>query len=216
MDLQAEKIIITAIFKNFPSHNILSEEKGAINKNSEYTWVIDPLDGTVNYSHSLPFFSVAICLVKKETPIMSIIFNPCENILYSAIKGKGAYANNKKVSVNKQNDLKKSLVVSHLSSNKIIRQRLIRKINKIFPHILQFYCGSYACLTATDVTSGKLDGYFEIKTNPWDILPEALLVQEAGGKVTQIDGKKITINSTSILATNGKIHNKMLKLLKGI
>ncbi len=214
IDVKSEKIIIDKIKESFPDHTILSEESGFDDKNSEYIWVIDPLDGTINYYHGGAPFRVGICLLKNKESIISAVYNPIKDEMYFAEKGKGATVNGKRIKVNDNNNFKYSSVMTHLSSKKDARTKTMSKLDKVFENALhvRFYGCGLAALTY--IASGKFDVFFNIKTSQWDILPGALLVEEAGGKVTDIEGNKITFESTSILATNGKVHDKILNILK--
>ncbi|OIN95260.1 hypothetical protein COS81_00135 [candidate division WWE3 bacterium CG06_land_8_20_14_3_00_42_16] len=216
IDFQPEKIIVSSILKNFPGHKILSEEKGTSGGSSKYLWIIDPIDGTINYYHASAPFRIGLCLLESHTPILSVIYNPVKDQLFLAEKGRGATLNGQKIKTSDNQELKNAIVLTHLSSKKGARIRTIAALEKIFEktmHLRIFGCGLAAM---TYVATGKFDIYFNVKTYSWDILPGALLVSEAKGKVTDIQGNEISNRSTSVLATNGKIHDQMLKLLKNI
>jgi myo-inositol-1(or 4)-monophosphatase len=216
VDIAAEKIIVEKIKSAFPGHNILSEESGATKNNSEFSWLIDPTDGTMNYYHASPPFRVALCLMKNNQPLLSTIYNPAKDELYYAEKGQGATMNGKSIGVNENFDIKNSVVMTHISSKKDARARTILALDNIFKKTLHMRIFGSGIAAMTYVASGKFDVFFNVKTYPWDILPGALLVQEAGGIVTDIEGKNITTESTSVLATNGKVHKQMLELLEDI
>ncbi|MDD4333348.1 MAG: inositol monophosphatase [Patescibacteria group bacterium] len=216
IDLKAEKIIIDKIKRAFPDHNILSEESIASNKDSEYSWVVDPIDGTINFYHATAPFRVAICLTKNGSPLLSTIYNPIKNELYYAEKGKGATINNKPIRVNKNKKAENSVVMTHISSKEDARERTISALNSIFNKTLHMRAFGSGIAAMTYVASGKFDVFFNVRTYPWDILAGALLIEEAGGIVTDIEGKKITLKSNSVLATNGKVHKQILELLKNI
>jgi myo-inositol-1(or 4)-monophosphatase len=216
IDIQSEKIIIEKIKANFPDHNILSEESDFADLHSDYLWIMDPIDGTMNYYHASAPFRVALCLLYKKQPIISAIYNPIKDELYFAEAGKGATLNDKRIIVNENFDLKNSVVMTHISSKKDARARTILALDNIFKKTLHMRIFGSGIAAMSYVASGKFDVYFNVKTYPWDILPGALLVQEAGGVVTDIEGNKITTESSSVLATNGKVHEQMLQLLKDI
>jgi len=216
IDIQSEKIIIDKIKANFPNHSILSEESGFADQHSEYVWIMDPIDGTMNYYHSSAPFRVALCLTYKQKPIISTIYNPIKDELYFAEVGQGTTLNNKRIIVNDNFELKNSVVMTHISSKKDARARTILALDSIFKKTLHMRIFGSGLAAMSYVASGKFDVFFNVKTYPWDILPGALLVQEAGGVVTDIEGNKITTESTSVLATNGKVHDQMLQLLKDI
>ena len=216
IDLQSERIIVDKIKTNFPEHSILSEESGFVDRHSEYVWIMDPIDGTMNYYHASAPFRVALCLTYKQKPIISTIYNPIKDELYFAEAGQGATLNDKKIIVNDNFELKNSVVMTHISSKKEARARTILALDSIFKKTLHMRMFGSGLAAMSYVASGKFDVFFNVKTYPWDILPGALLVQEAGGVVTDIEGNKITTESMSVLATNGKVHDQMLQLLKDI
>ncbi len=215
-DIKSEKIILNRIKKVFPTHNILSEEEGFIDKHSKYTWVIDPIDGTINYYHANAPFRIGLCLLKNKKPIIATLYNPIKKELYFAEKGKGAKLNNKNIHVNNNSKLENSVVMTHLSSKKEARIRIIHALENIFSKTLQIRMFGSGLAAMCYVASGRFHIFFNAKTSPWDILPGALLVEEAGGRVTDIYGNKITLDSDSVLATNGKVHREMLKLLRNV
>ena len=216
IDIQSERIIVDKIKTNFPEHSILSEESGFVDQHSEYVWIMDPIDGTMNYYHASAPFRVALCLTYKQKPIISTIYNPIKDELYFAEAGQGATLNDKKIIVNDNFELKNSVVMTHISSKKEARARTILALDSIFKKTLHMRMFGSGLAAMSYVASGKFDVFFNVKTYPWDILPGAFLVQEAGGVVTDIEGNKITTESMSVLATNGKVHDQMLQLLKDI
>lgn len=217
IDLAAERILVKDLRSAFPEATIITEEKGQIGPDeSEYKWIIDPIDGTVNYFHSSAPFRVGVSLLKQDKPILSIIYNPLKNEMYVAEKGKRAKKNNKLIRVNNNRDLKQTVVMTHISAHIKARARTLSALGSIFRNILNIRVLGSGMAAATYIAEGRYDVFFNIDTHPWDILPCALLVKSAGGKVTDIEGREIDVESTSILATNGKVHNRMLKLLKNI
>ena len=147
---------------------------------------------------------------------MTVIYNPVSNDIYFAERSKGATLNGKKISVSSKDNLKMSVVLFHLSSRKEQRLKTLNIRNNIFEESMHMRMYGSCLSQMSYIASGRFETYFNIQSKPWDILPGVLLVQEAGGIVTDIKGKEIDYNSTSILATNGKIHNEMLKLLENI
>ena len=161
-------------------------------------------------------FRVAVCLLKNKEPIISAVYNPTKNELYFAAKNEGAVKNNKKIIVSDNSDLKNSVVMFHLSSKIEPRLKTLNILEKVFEESMHMRMYGSSLAQMSYIADGRFDAYFNIQSKPWDILPGALLVKEAGGIVTDIDGREINYESTSVLATNGKIHKKMLKLLKNI
>jgi myo-inositol-1(or 4)-monophosphatase len=213
IDLEVEKLLIEAIQSNFPGHEILSEEAGFIAGNSEFEWVIDPLDGSMNYAHTHPPFRIGICLLKGGQPIFSVLYGPTRDHLYIAEKGKGATMNDHPIHVSKNDNLKDSIFMTHLSSNKLARLRTIISLEKVYTQTAHARMLGSGLASMCYVAEGRYDVFYNLVTKPWDILPGSLLIEEAGGKVTDVEGKPITLESTSVLATNGHLHDSMLQLL---
>lgn len=214
-DLDAENIIIKNILKNFPDHNIISEEKGEIKNLSDYTWVIDPLDGTISFAADMPFFVVSIGLLYKYEPILGVVYWVTQKKLYFAQKGKGAYMNDQKLSVSKVDKLENAVMgidFSHLNSRKT-------KFDKYIAPIIYKtrYPYSLACdaLVLALVAEGSLDG-FPTLANVWDFAGGVILVEEAGGKVTDPEGNPLSWSRKrlDIVASNGLIHDEILEALK--
>lgn len=216
IDVQVEKIILDAIKSSFPDHNILSEEAGTIGGNSPYTWVVDPIDGTTNYYYGMNPYRVGICLLENKKPILNVLYNPTKNEMYMAQIGGGAFINDKRIMVNNNSDLKNSVVMFHLSSKKEPRIKTLSILENIADGVMHMRMYGSSLAQMSYVAAGKFDVYFNISQKPWDILPASLLIQEAGGRVTDIKGGEITSDSTSVVATNGKVHDQILKLLENV
>jgi len=215
-DKQAEKIILKTIRAKYPGHNIFSEEFGKINNQSDYQWVIDPLDGSTNYLLHNPFYSVSIALIHKKEIILGVIYAPFLKKLYVAKKGKGAYLNNQKIKVSNKKKLEKSfLTFCHGHQTKHLKRAI-----KIFQTLklkgLEMRQFGSAALECSLVASGITDSLMIPGANLYDIASGVLLVREAGGKVTNFTGKKWTIDTPDILCSNNLIHNQLVKYLQKI
>ena len=212
-DLLAEKIIIKEIKKNFPDHQILSEESGLTKTTSDYLWIVDPLDGTTNFFMHNPIFSVAIALVYKKETILAVTYAPILDELYVAEKGKGATVNNKKIKAASRDKLSESyLTFCHGNKDKNINKAIIiyktlKKEGRDFRQL-----GS-AAIELAYVARGITDCILIPGALSWDVAGGILMVREAGGKVTDFKNKKWTLDSKDMLASNGKIHNQLLKRL---
>ena len=210
-DLLAEKHILSAIRKKYPDHHILSEEAGSKGKKSDYLWIVDPLDGTTNFSIKSPQFGVIIGLAYKGEMKLGAIYIPFNDKLFWAEKGKGATMNNKKIHVSKNSTLKKTFVTyCHGSSPKNVR-----RITEVYKGMKIKY-GDIRQLGASSmemawVAAGYTDGNFAPGSHVWDVATGALLVREAGGKVTDFKNNEWNLKSKDILASNGKIHNQLHK-----
>lgn len=214
-DLEAEKAIIQIISKNFPGHNIIAEESGMVNKNSKYTWAIDPIDGTIPFVDGIPHFGVSIGLLENNEPILGVINMVASKELFWAQTGKGAFVNGDKIRVRKESNLYNSTIGVGLGhTNRMLK---LSKHLKPFAEKVRFiYLFGSAVSMLSLLAKGNIDGYI-LRANIWDVAAGAVLVAEAGGKVTDTAGNSIDWNSPKIqlLASNGLIHDQMLKALKG-
>jgi myo-inositol-1(or 4)-monophosphatase len=213
-DHEAERAILEVIKEKYPDHYILSEEKGAIKQDSEYKWIIDPIDGTVNFAHGIPLCCVSIGVEKQGEMILGAVYNPNMNELFFAEKGKGAILNDVPIHVSDQSEVIKACLVTGFPYTYInmpngpleIFERFIRKgvpVRRL---------GS-AAIDLCWVASGRFDGFYEHKLEAWDSAAGYLIVEEAGGRVTDFNGTKFSPYQHRILATNGKIHDEMLDVI---
>ncbi len=217
VDKKSEKVIIEYITANFPGHSILAEESGVKEMDSEYRWIIDPLDGTTNFAHGLPIFSVSIGVQKNNEIICGVVYDIMRDSIYSAEKGSGAFCNDRKLKVSSNDDLRKSLLVTGFPYNidenpdhAIERFELFLKNSRAVRRL-----GS-AAIDLCYVAEGIFDGFWEVYLNPWDIAAGKLIVEEAGGMVTNFKNEPHDLAEKQLLATNGKIHDKMLELLNSV
>jgi myo-inositol-1(or 4)-monophosphatase len=217
VDKKSESKIIEVIRNEFPNHNILSEEIGALDTDSDVKWIIDPIDGTINYAHSIPICCVSIGIEKKGEIILGLVYNPMSGELFFAEKGKGAFLNDKKISISKEDNLYKSLLVTGFPYD---TSNNPHKPVKVFAEFVNSdipvrRLGSAAldlCWTAC----GRFDGFWEYNLNPWDVAAGYLIMTEAGGVVSDFDGNNFSVYKKEILATNGLIHNHMLRMIKNV
>lgn len=214
IDKASEKLIIDFIKNKFPSHSILAEEGGGVKNDSEYLWVVDPLDGTTNFTHGLPIFAVSIGVQKNNKTIAGVVFDVMRNVIYSAELGSGAFANSNKLKVTDTEKLNHSLLVSgfpyniaenpdHAFERFVALTKKSRGVRRLGSAAIDF------CYLA----SGVFDGFWEVNLHPWDICAGKLIVEEAGGLVTDFEGKQIDIYSKKILCTNNKIHNQIMSVM---
>lgn len=213
VDLKSEKIIISVIKKKFPKHNIIGEESGVENNDSEHTWIIDPIDGTTNYSQGIPFFCVSIGLAKNDEVILGVIYDPLRNEMFFAEKGKGAFLNNKKIRASNKENVSDAILIFGTPSASKVSVRALHQTAQLFPYVRGIRNTGSAALNLCSVACGRLDIYVTKFINLWDVAAGYLIVKEAGGRVTDLKGKPWVINKKQILATNKKLHNKFLKLL---
>ena len=211
IDKLSENKIISSIKENFPTHSINAEESGFSKEDSEYLWLVDPLDGTTNYATHVPLFAVSIAQAFKNGVRFGVVYDPTHENLYSAQKGKGAKRNNLKIKVSMTEELQKSMV--GYGRPKREKKKLVEVFNKVDPVTRTPKIFGSMVLHLVYVASGNLDVAILISPNPWDMAAGALIVEEAGGKVTDFEGKPWSIRSKDILASNGKIHNQLLEIL---
>ena len=213
-DHASERAILSVIKNNFPGHYILSEEVGEIIQDSNYKWIIDPIDGTVNFAHGIPLNCVCIAIEHEKEIIMSAVFNPHLNEFYFAEKGKGATLNDKPIHISDESRVIKACLVTGFPYTYIdtangplqIFERFIRKgvpVRRLGSAAIDF------CWVAC----GRFDGFYEHKLEAWDSAAGYLMVEEAGGKVTDFKGNKFSPYQPHVLATNGKIHDEMLGVI---
>lgn len=214
IDKKSEETIINFVKKEFPTHSVLAEETGSYEASSEYLWVVDPLDGTSNFAHGFPIFSVSIGVQKNNETICGVVYDVMNDIVYSSEKGGGAFRNSQQIKVNTNDDIRKSMIVTGFPYN------VAENPDHVFERFIAFLktaravrrLGS-AAIDFCYVASGVFDGFWEVHLNPWDLCAGKLIVEEAGGLVTNFEGKVSDIYSKQILATNGKVHKKMVEIL---
>ncbi len=215
-DHAAEKAIIDVIKANFPDHFILSEEAGELSTNSEYKWIIDPIDGTVNFANGIPICCVSIAVEHNGQIILGAIYNPLMNEFYIAEKGKGATLNGKKIAVgNKKEVIKSCLVTGFPYSYLDAPNGPIQVFEKLVKKGVPVRRLGSAAIDLCWVAAGRFDGFYEHKLQAWDSAAGFLMVVEAGGKVTDFEGKPYSVYQPHLLATNGHIHNELLAIVNG-
>ncbi len=216
-DHQSEEIIISEILNVFPKHGIIAEESGSINTGSEYQWIVDPLDGTTNFVHGYPSFGISIGILHNDEIVCGIVKELPANHTYSAIKGKGAFCDGKPIHVSDVNSLSESLLVTGFGYEHGEKWSANMKLFKQFTDITQGVrrLGA-AAVDLCHVACGNVEGYWEFDIKSWDTAAGVIIVKEAGGIITKMDGSNYSINNPQILATNGKIHNEMLKITSSI
>ena len=213
-DHASEALILKRIRSAYPDCAILSEESGASANTSSAVWIADPLDGTTNFAHGLPIFSVTLALVVNGVIEVGVTFNPIGGELYTAQRGQGACLNGERLQVSSAASLDRALLVTGFPYDR--RTNPDNNIRQFTDFSLRaqgvLRLGS-AALDLAAVAAGRLDGYWEFKINPWDIAAGCLLVTEAGGRVTAPDGSPFDLFARKIVASNGLIQNEMVALL---
>jgi myo-inositol-1(or 4)-monophosphatase len=203
------------IHSYFPDHNILSEEAGDLKMNSDYVWIVDPIDGTVNYAHALPIYCISIALQIKNEVVLGLVFNPVSNEKFYSENGKGAFLNGKRINVSGKKNLRDALLVTGFpygAQNNT--DHCIDHFVNFLKHGLPIRRLGSAALDMCYVACGRFEGFWEVSLNPWDVAAGNLILKEAGGKTTDFFGDKYSIYNKQILATNGNIHKEMMEVIK--
>ena len=213
-DIAAEEVIIDLIQARFPDHAILSEEAGDSEISSGYTWVVDPLDGTTNYAHHHPVFAVSIGVLQDGNPLMGVIHDPLRDQTFVAHRGGGARLNDVPIRVSPIPNLDNALVGLDWGHSNEVRVRILSYLDQIAP-----LCGTMrvlgsATLAMAYVAVGWLDAYFSMGLKPWDAAAGMLIITEAGGRCSTLEGNPYHVNLPGCLATNRLIHDALLNLMR--
>ena len=212
-DLKAEKELLDILKYYYPNYSYITEETGTIKGKGEETIVIDPIDGTTNFIHGIPIFSIVLSKIIKDEITDGVIFNPITNDFFWASKGAGAWCNNKRLRVSKRENIKDCIIgtgIPHLGS---IYDNYLQEIDQISKNCSGLRRLGSAALDLAYVAAGKLDAFWERNLNLWDVGAGVLLIKEAGGKVTEPSGNPWTLKSKDILASNSKLHDEIKKKL---
>lgn len=214
VDKLSEDIIIRSIKRSFPSHDIFAEESGRHSTSSEYVWIIDPLDGTTNYTHGYPFFSISIALEIEGVVKAGVVYDPVKDEMFSTELGQGAYMNGEPIRVSGSVRLDESHLVTGFVHDDphMVEENLRHFANFIWKARAVRRDGS-AALDLCYVACGRFDGFWELGLNPWDTAAGMLIVEEAGGRVTDFIGGEYSIYVREILASNSSIHSEMIDVL---
>ncbi len=214
VDKAAEKEIIRTIHNAYPSHAIMAEESG-IQGESDFQWIIDPLDGTTNYLHGFPQFAVSIALKNKQTIEQAVVYDPLRQELFTASRGRGAHLNDRRIRVTTRRNLDGALLGTGFPFKQ--QQDLdiyLATFKALFPMTAGIRRAGSAALDLAYVAAGRLDGFWELGLNPWDIAAGALLMEEAGGFISDFAGNQNFMDSGNVVAGNPKIQKLMLELIQ--
>lgn len=214
MDRASEDLIVAAIRRMYPDHAILAEEGGGVEQESPFLWVIDPLDGTNNYAHNFPFFGVSIALIEDGSLRIGVVYDPLRDELFSAERGDGAFCNERRIQISPTPRLDAALVSTGFPYDyATAAENNYPQFNRIQARTQGVRRAGAAALDLAYVAAGRLDAHWELRLKPWDSAAGALLIQEAGGRLSDWDGKAWTPWSDRLIASNGHIHAELIAAL---
>jgi myo-inositol-1(or 4)-monophosphatase len=210
-DRASEKLIVERIRESFPAHDIVGEEGTRRDTGGEFRWYVDPLDGTTNFAHGYPVFCVSLGVESKGQLFAGVLYDPTRDELFAAETGKGATLNGRPIQVSKTKTLSESLLATGFPSHKRHKNPNIHFYHQLTLRSHGLRRAGSAALDLANVASGRYDGFWEFNLNPWDTCAGVLLVQESGGTVTRFDGSPWRIDSSETLASNGLLHDELMK-----
>lgn len=227
VDKGCERLIRNLIATHFPDHAFLGEEgvepgpeasakavKGIAD--TDYVWIVDPIDGTTNYVHGFPFYSISIALAYRGQVIVGVIYDPSRDELFLAERGKGAYVHGRKMQVSAEATLQDSLIATGFPSEPLqALPRNMEQLREMVPRVRNVRSSGSAALHMAYVAAGRLSGFWEVGLNAWDIAAGSLLVEESGGKVTDARGEPYHLGVRDVVGSNGRIHGEFLQALVG-
>jgi myo-inositol-1(or 4)-monophosphatase len=217
MDMRSERAVVKALLASFPDHGIMAEEETMIRNSSGYIWIIDPLDGTTNYAHGYPCFSVSIALEHAGEIVVGVVYDPMRDELFTARKGQGAYLNGTKIHVSRVEALLKSLLATGFPyDRKVSEKNNLNYFHDLLMASQEVRRDGSAALDLCYVASGRLDGFWELKLKPWDVAAGSLIVLESGGLISDFSGTRFSIHDDEILASNGRIHQHIIDILQKV
>jgi myo-inositol-1(or 4)-monophosphatase len=213
-DLESEKTIKSIIQRQYPDHGIVAEESGIQTSRTPYEWMIDPLDGTTNYAHQIPIFAVSIAFAVNKQPVVGVVFNPVAQDLFTSMKDQGAKYNGQPIAVSQTKKLSESVLVTGFpyNLNEIIESLMVRFSNCLQSAQAVRRLGA-AALDLCFIASGRFDGFWEQNLKPWDTAAGMLIAKEAGAHITNFSNEAYHYEMPEILATNGFVHQELLRCL---
>jgi myo-inositol-1(or 4)-monophosphatase len=218
-DLASERLIVDALRRHFPGHTILAEEGlGDLDHfagDGEHLWLVDPLDGTVNYAHGLPVWGVSLALARAGQPILAVSHDPIRDETYWARRGEGARCNGRRIQVSTTSRLSEALVATGFAYRRAtLEENNLREFNAVMPRVQGVRRAGAAVLDLAHLAAGRLDAYWEMFLQPWDWAAGWLLVEEAGGRVTGLRGEPWELSQQAMAASNGPLHAELLEVLR--
>ena len=216
-DLASEALIVDRIRSKYPKHSLLAEESGhtaSVDGHSAWRWIIDPLDGTTNFAHGYPCFAVTLALEHEGRLVVGVTYDPTRDEMFSAERGRGASLNNKPIHVSQTSILKDSLLVTGFPYEVTKREDLIQKLTSFLLHARGVRRDGSAAIDLAYVACGRFDGFWEDGLNAWDVAAGILMIEEAGGKISDYHGRECSHQKPPLCASNGIIHGQMIEILR--
>ena len=214
-DREAEALIVERLTDAFPDHGVVAEEESAVQLDARFRWVIDPIDGTTNFAHGIPFFSVSIALEDEGTPVLGVLYDPMHGEMFTSEKGQGAYLNGRPMRVSAVEKLQRAVFATGFPHTPDLRQVNLRNFERFVPITQGLRRFGSAALALAYVAAGRLDGYWDLDLNRWDLAAGVLLVSEAGGRITDGRGASLPYDAGDVTASNGRLHDELLTHLQG-
>jgi myo-inositol-1(or 4)-monophosphatase len=215
-DRESEAMILERIRRDFPTHDVMGEEGTRVETGSDYKWYVDPLDGTTNFAHGYPVFCVSLGIDFRGQRIAGVIYDPTRDEMFSASKGNGARLNDEPIHVSATPKLAESLIATGFPSHKRHKNPNIYFYHHLTLRSHGVRRAGSAALDLCNVAAGRYEGFWEFNLNPWDTAAGVLIVEEAGGRVTDFSGRPFQIDSRETLASNGLIHDELLREFQAI
>jgi myo-inositol-1(or 4)-monophosphatase len=214
VDRTSEEKLVEQLKQIMPQAGFINEESGRTHEHAEWVWVVDPLDGTTNFVHGIPHYCISIALLHEGMPMVGVVYDVATNDLFTAVKGQGSTLNNKKITVSAQNDIRQSLIGTGFPVNRFDRlDGYLEVLRKVIMETRGVRRIGTAALDLCYVAAGRFEAFYEIGLNIWDVAAGVLIVQEAGGKVSDFKGGENYLEGREIVASNEQIHSVMLSWL---
>ena len=211
VDVLAEEKIMALLQQEYPDFGIVTEESPNIVGDSSCTWIIDPIDGTRNYAYGIPHFCVALALVQKEEVLLGVIYDPVRDELFRGEKGKGAFLNDSPIAVSRMASLEAAVIGFDMGYDAEVGREMLAVASALWPGVQTVRVMGSAALGLAYAACGRLDLYFHLFLYPWDLAAGILIVGEAGGVITELDGTPVTIHSKRIIAANREVHEDFIR-----
>ncbi len=217
VDKASEEMIVAALRERFPGHSIVAEEGSGQEEGSTYRWFVDPLDGTHNYAHGYPHFCVSIALWESGVPLLGVVYDPVRQECFTAVRGRGAFLNERPIHVSRRAPLVNSLLSTGFPYDKATNpDNNVAEAARVIPRLSGIRRSGSAALDLCYVAAGRQEGHWEVRLKPWDVAAGALLVLEAGGRVGGVSGRPWEIHDERFVASNGLVHDELLAALQWV